>query len=106
MELWMTSLRDNQWYNELVCNYTSNFRIASSVVLILTPLFHFFHPLGFGFGGFGLGGKPTNDPSKNPFGSVPTNVNPTSGKSRHGNHTLTATKHLLSPFFLPSGVCF
>ena len=25
-----------------------------------------------GFGGFGLGGKPTNNPNKNPFGSVPS----------------------------------
>ena len=26
-----------------------------------------------GLGGFGLGGKPLNDPTKNPFGSLPTN---------------------------------
>lgn len=33
-----------------------------------------------GFGGFGLGGKPVNDPSKNPFGLVQTNQQPS------GNH--------------------
>jgi len=35
---------------------------------------------GGGFGGFGLGGKPVNDPTKNPFGALPTpNINAGSG---------------------------
>ncbi len=34
---------------------------------------------GLGFSGFGLGGKPTNDPNKNPFGSVPSTATSTTG---------------------------
>ena len=34
-----------------------------------------------GFGGFGLGGKPVNDPTKNPFGSIPSTPQQQSGNS-------------------------